>query len=115
PPSEVSRRGGPRSPRFPSLSLQGPAPRRAIFVSGDPSMTSDPQPGHDQAIQLPVHVAIYEHRHGTDVRVFLDCEEAMKWRTNLALEWWSDAFDDDPPAIEQIGGEYFDRMMERDE
>ncbi|WP_140847997.1 hypothetical protein [Paracoccus sp. FO-3] len=78
-------------------------------------MTSDPQPGHDQAIQLPVHVAIYEHRHGTDVRVFLDCEEAMKWRTNLALEWWNDAFDDDPPPIEQIGGEYFDRMMERDE
>jgi hypothetical protein len=78
-------------------------------------MTSDTEPAHDPAIRLSVHVAIYEHRHGTDVRVFLDREEALKWRTGIALEWWSDAFDDDPPPVEQVGEEHFERMLERDE
>lgn len=62
-----------------------------------------------------VHVAVYEHPHGTDIRVFADEEQAMRWRTGLAKEWWSNAFDDDPPPDDVIGTEYFERMLERDE
>lgn len=62
-----------------------------------------------------VHVAVYEHPHGTDIRVFLYEEHAMRWRTGLAKEWWSNALDDDPPPEDVIGAEYFERMLERDE
>jgi hypothetical protein len=31
-----------------------------------------------------VHVAIYEHPHGEDVRVFHDKGDAWDWRTRLA-------------------------------
>lgn len=62
-----------------------------------------------------VHVAVYEHPHGTDIRVFADAGQAMCWRTGLAKEWWSNAFNDDPPPGDEIGEEYFERMMERDE
>jgi len=68
-----------------------------------------------RSVPQTVHVAIYEHRHGTDVRVFLDAAQAQAWRTGIAREWWSNAFDDDPPPDHQIGDEYFDRMLERDE
>lgn len=60
-----------------------------------------------------VHVAIYDHPHGTDVRVFLDRDGALNWRTGIAREWWSNAWDDDPPPDEEIGDEYFNRMLDR--
>lgn len=63
----------------------------------------------------PVHVAIYEHAHGMDVRVFTDPEQAASWRTRIAQEWWSDAFDEDPPTVDRIGAEYFDRMADHGE
>lgn len=78
-------------------------------------MSTDTKSAYDQNIRFPVHVAIYEHPHGTDVQVFLHAEEALNWRTSIAQEWWSNAFDDDPPSVEQIGDEYFERMLERDE
>lgn len=62
-----------------------------------------------------VYVAIYEHPHGTDVRVFTEEDQALRWRTGLAKEWWSNAFDDDPPPDDEIGEDYFERMLERDE
>ncbi|MFN8681367.1 hypothetical protein ACDP63_09490 [Paracoccus sp. P2] len=62
-----------------------------------------------------VHVTIYEHRHGTNVRVFLDAAQAQAWRTRIAREWWHHEFDDDPPPEDEIGAEYFERMLERDE
>ncbi len=62
-----------------------------------------------------VYVAIYEHCHGADVRVFANEDQAICWRTGLAKEWWSDAFEDDPPPDDEIGEEYFERMLERDE
>ncbi|MGB3833957.1 MAG: hypothetical protein WA975_19080 [Mesorhizobium sp.] len=68
-----------------------------------------------QPVPQRVFVAIYEHPHGTDVRVFTDGDRAMHWRTGLAKEWWSNAFDDDPPPDDVIGEEYFERMLERDE
>ena len=60
-------------------------------------MPSDNHPNPGQPIPQTVHVALYEHRYGTDVRAFLDSEEAMHWRTEIAKEWWTDAFDDDLP------------------
>lgn len=60
-----------------------------------------------------VHVAIYDHPHGTDVRVFIDRDGALNWRTGIAREWWSNAWDDDPPPDEEIGEEYFNRMLDR--
>ncbi|KAB2722445.1 MULTISPECIES: hypothetical protein [Brucella] len=62
-----------------------------------------------------VCVAIYEHRHGADIRVFTDAERAMRWRTALAKDWWRNAFDEPPPPDDVIGEEYFERMLERDE
>lgn len=62
-----------------------------------------------------VYVAIYEHPHGTDVRVFANEDQALCWRTGLAKEWWSNAFEDVPPPDDEIGEEYFERMLERDE
>ena len=78
-------------------------------------MPSDNHPNPGQPIPQTVHVALYEHRYGTDVRAFLDSEEAMHWRTEIAKEWWTDAFDDDLPPDDQIGDVYFERMLGRDE
>ena len=71
-------------------------------------MPSDNHPNPGQPIPQTVHVALYEHRYGTDVRAFLDSEEAMHWRTEIAKEWWTDAFDDDLPPDDQIGDVYFE-------
>lgn len=68
-----------------------------------------------QPVLQRVVVAMYEHRHGIDVRAFTHQGEAMSWRTKLAKRWWHDAFDDEPPADDEIGEEYFGRMLERDE
>ncbi|MBU2031518.1 MAG: hypothetical protein KKG69_01590 [Alphaproteobacteria bacterium] len=76
-------------------------------------LTPDIETG--QARPQSVHVAIYEHSHGMDVRVFLDEDRALIWRTRIAQEWWSHAFDDGPPPEEEIGDEYFERMMDRNE
>lgn len=76
------------------------------------TMPSDTETSRDQHRPQPVHVAIYEHPHGTDVRVFLDKDQAMNWRTGLAKEWWSNAYEDDPPPDDEIGEEYFERMQE---
>ncbi|MFC0217596.1 hypothetical protein ACFFJ7_04215 [Pseudochelatococcus lubricantis] len=77
------------------------------------TMPSNTKPARDQHSLRPVHVAIYEHPHGTDVRVFLDQDQAMDWRTGIAKEWWSNAYDDDPPPDDEIGEKYFERMLER--
>lgn len=79
------------------------------------STPSDIKPLHNQHDPRPVYVAIYEHPHGMDVRVFVDAEQALSWRTGIAQEWWSNAFEDDPPPDDEIGEEYFERMLERDE
>ncbi|MBL4918652.1 hypothetical protein [Szabonella alba] len=76
-------------------------------------MLSETMTPGDQHIAQIVHVAIYDHPHGTDVRVFLDRDGALNWRTGIAREWWSNAWDDDPPPDEEIGEEYFNRMLDR--
>ncbi|MCJ1901479.1 hypothetical protein MR829_13990 [Paracoccus versutus] len=76
--------------------------------------TSTNQPSGYIARQT-VHVAIYEHAHGMDVRVFTDPEQAASWRTRIAREWWNDAFDAAPPPPDEIGSEYFERMADHGE
>jgi len=39
---------------------------------------------------MKVWVAVYEHRHGSDVRVFDDAQKAEAWREEIAEEYWSD-------------------------
>ncbi|RJL07307.1 hypothetical protein D3P06_00780 [Paracoccus aestuarii] len=79
------------------------------------TVPSETKTAPDRPVPQTVHLAIYEHRHGTDVRVFLDADQAFAWRTDIAKAWWSDAFEDDPPPDDEIGAEYFERMLERDE
>lgn len=61
------------------------------------------------------YAALYEHPHGTDVRIFVNEDDAWAWRTQLAKEWWEDEFADEPPSDDAIGPAYFDRMAEHDE
>jgi len=77
------------------------------------TMPTDTKPARDQHSPQSVHVAIYDHPHGTDVRVFLDRDQAMNWRTGIAKEWWSNAYDDTPPPDDRIGEKYFGRMLDR--
>jgi len=60
-----------------------------------------------------IYVATYEHRHGTDIRLFSNAEAAETWRQAIAQEWWENAFvhpmpEADTPA--QIANTYFDAL-----
>jgi hypothetical protein len=65
-----------------------------------------------------VFVATYEHKHGTDIRVFQTQTQAEAWRREVADMWWDEEFDDFPrpsdPNID-IGEVYFERMRDRGE
>ena len=37
---------------------------------------------------MKVWVAIYEHPHGQDIRVFDDIQKAEAWRREIAEEYW---------------------------
>ncbi len=78
-------------------------------------MPTAPQSASASPAPQRVWVAIYEHPHGTDVHVFAHEHQALRLRTDLAKEWWSHAFEDDPPPDDEIGADYFERMLERDE
>ena len=54
-----------------------------------------------------VCVAIYEHRHGIDVRVFDAFAKAQAWKDELGAEYWTRA-SDDPQPEDACGDEYFD-------
>lgn len=62
-----------------------------------------------------IHVAVYEHCHGTDVRAFQSQEAAYTWRTGIAREWWEEEIDDEPPGDDVIGERYFERMADHGE
>jgi hypothetical protein len=36
---------------------------------------------------MKVYAATYEHRHGSDTRVFKTADSAEAWRVSIALEW----------------------------
>lgn len=59
------------------------------------------------AIGARVVVAVYEHRHGHDVRAFQGEARALEWRREIAEQWWDDEFDQDPPTTGDIGAAYF--------
>ena len=63
-----------------------------------------------------VWVAVYEHRHGDDIRVFKTRESAEAWRRGVAKEWWSEAFagEDAPePFTDEHADRYFEVMGDR--
>ena len=62
------------------------------------------------SIAQHVYVAIYEHRHGTDVAVYRTEESARKWANELARDYWSDFYGDDPMPKENIAEAYFNNM-----
>lgn len=56
-----------------------------------------------------VAVAIYEHRHGTDVRVFARDEDALAWRRDIALEYYDQEIGGDRPETDdEIETAYWD-------
>ena len=55
---------------------------------------------------MKVFVAIYEHRHGSDVRVFDTFAKAQAWKDELGAECW-DNVSDDPQPEDPCGDEYF--------
>jgi hypothetical protein len=60
-----------------------------------------------------VYVAIFEHKHGTDVRVFQSEDDAQRWRVDLAKEYWDTEMQGPMPrdaTDAEIADDYFDRM-----
>lgn len=60
-----------------------------------------------------VVVAVYEHRHGTDVRVFTTEAPAIQWRIAIAESWWSKEMPTDvqkPADDQEMADTYFDFM-----
>ncbi len=61
---------------------------------------------------MKVYVATYEHRYGSDVRVFSTEEGASAWLDALADKYWEDELPHKPKPTENIGRAYFDVMSE---
>lgn len=59
-----------------------------------------------------IYIGIYEHKHGTDARVFSTEDEVMAWRDDIAEEFWDEEFDDVKRPGENIGERYFELMGE---
>lgn len=60
-----------------------------------------------------VYVATYEHRHGTDIRVFSNDGAAEIWRQAIAQEWWEKELASPMPEADtpaQIANLYFDAL-----
>ena len=59
---------------------------------------------------MKVIVALYEHRHGTDVVVFDSEEKAEAWRAEIAEQYWDHCeFENDPAFNVDL---YWDEMNE---
>lgn len=50
---------------------------------------------------MKVYVAIYEHRHGTDVNVFDSEAKALAWRAEIARDCWKEFLDEPMPEDEE--------------
>ena len=59
-----------------------------------------------------IFVAIYEHRHGSDVCAFATEAAALAWRRQIADQWWTKEFGDKPrpPQEEDLGEVYFEKI-----
>jgi hypothetical protein len=61
--------------------------------------------------QQVVAVALYETVNSTEVRVFKTKEQALQWRTDIAMVNWDDEFPDHPKPEEcDIGCVYLHLM-----
>ena len=58
-------------------------------------------------MKTKVVVAIYEHRHGMDIRVFYSWEQAQAWKDEVGADNWY-RVSDDPQPEDACGDEYFD-------
>lgn len=64
-------------------------------------------------MKLNVFVASYDHRHGTDVRVFFNESDACKWREEVAKEYWDETIPEDiprPDNADEAADVYFEHM-----
>ncbi len=61
-----------------------------------------------------ISLAIYTHKHGEDIRAFLNDEGAKQWRQDLALEHWDSEFPDvpEPEDAEDAAERYFGSASE---
>ena len=59
-----------------------------------------------------VYVAVYEHRYGTDIRVFRDEADAWSWKRTIALDWYDREIQgtDKPDTDEGVEAEYWDMI-----
>lgn len=60
---------------------------------------------------MKVFVAIYEHRHGNDVRVFDSFAKAQAWKDDIGTTYWTDV-SEDPQPEDACGDEYFELASE---
>ena len=66
--------------------------------------------GTAAAVGARVVVAVYEHKHGVDVRAFQSEAGARTWRCEIAERWWDAEFDAERPTQWDIGQAYFESI-----
>lgn len=61
---------------------------------------------------MKVTVATYEHRHGSDNRVFKSMGSAWSWRQSIAQDYWGDELRSTgkPSDPEEAADYYFEHM-----
>jgi hypothetical protein len=66
---------------------------------------------------MKVIVAIWDHRHGQDIRVFDSEDGAKRWQREIAEEWWEKELGNEPKPEDpqEMADAYFELMEGRDE
>jgi hypothetical protein len=62
---------------------------------------------------MKIFVALWEHRHGRDVRVFKNEEGARIWRHDIAIDNWELKIERMPDTPELVADRYFEIMDRR--
>lgn len=67
---------------------------------------------HVQASGTWIHIAVWEHKHGTHTRAFLTEEGMKKWKRQIAAEWWATEIPDEemPADPDEAAERYFELM-----
>lgn len=63
--------------------------------------------------QQKIHVAVWSHSYGEDIRAFKDADGPERWRQEIADEWWEYEIGDDVPEPsdpEEKADTYFERV-----
>lgn len=61
---------------------------------------------------MKVVIAMYEHRHDTEIRAFSSLKGAEAWREEIAREYWHELEGVDDPPDEFDADFYWDWMSE---